>query len=64
MEDGDAAQRTTQPFGIVFFEFGIDGLQEGSNEGLLKDRAYDAAFVQEVHDYQRQGMSEVNCHLS
>lgn len=50
VENGDAAQRAALPFCIVLFEFGIDGLQEGSYERRLEGRAHDAALVPEVHD--------------
>jgi hypothetical protein len=41
VENGDTAQGTTLPFGVVLFEFGVDRLEERSDEGHLEHGAYD-----------------------
>jgi hypothetical protein len=33
VEDGNAAQRTRSPFLMVLVEVGVNGLQEGTDEG-------------------------------
>ena len=39
VEDGDAAEGTAGPFGLVFFHLRIDGLEERTDEGLFKPGA-------------------------
>lgn len=51
MEDRDTAEGPAQPFGVVFLKLWIDGLQEGSHQRLLEDRAHDATLVEQVSDY-------------
>lgn len=48
MEDGDAAQFAAVPFGLVFMEFGIDRLQEGTHEGHFPRGTDDGALLPEV----------------
>ncbi len=40
VEDGDAAQRSAGPFGVVLFEFGINGLEKGAIHGALKIQVF------------------------
>ena len=39
VEDGDAAEGTAGPFGLVFFHLRIDGLEERTDEGLFEPGA-------------------------
>lgn len=50
VEDGDTAEGTAGPFGLVFLELGVDGLQEGTNEGHLEGRASNGALGRDVAD--------------
>lgn len=50
MEDGDAAERTADPFTVVLFELGVHGLQEGADEGHLPGRTDNRAFAPDVAD--------------
>lgn len=56
VEDGDAAQRTAEPLGVVFLKLGVHGLEEGANEGRLEERTGDATLVEDVRDCR--GMSD------
>lgn len=51
MEDGDAAQRTTGPFGVVFLKLGVHGLEEGADEGHLEEGTLNRALVHDVGDW-------------
>lgn len=35
VEDGNAAQRSAEPFAMVFLELGVDGLEERAHEREL-----------------------------
>lgn len=50
VEDGDTAQLTTVPFGLVLGELGIHGLEEGAHERNLVGRTNDIALEVVVLD--------------
>lgn len=52
VEDGDAAEGTAEPLGMVFFKLGVHGLEERADEGRLEKRASNATLVEEVRDYR------------
>lgn len=52
VEDGDAAEGTAEPLGMVFFKLGVHGLEERADEGSLEKRASNATLVEEVRDYR------------
>ncbi len=51
VEDGNAAEGTAQPLGMVFLKLGVHGLQERANEGRLEQRTGDATLVEKVRNY-------------
>ncbi|KAL1836043.1 hypothetical protein VTJ49DRAFT_5639 [Mycothermus thermophilus] len=55
VEDGDAAEGTAQPLGVVLLELGVDRLEEGPDEGHLPSRARDRSLVPDVRDCEREG---------
>jgi hypothetical protein len=54
MKDGDTAERSAGPLGIVLFKLGIHGLQEGTDEGHLHGRPLDATLVEYVADWRTE----------
>ena len=50
MKDRDATEGSARPFGMVHFELGEDGLEEGANEGDLKGGSGDGTLVDNVLD--------------
>lgn len=53
VKDGNAAQGTGQPFCVVFSEFGIYRLQEGSDKRRLPGGAFNSSLIPEIFDYAR-----------
>jgi hypothetical protein len=50
VEDRDTAQVATVPLGLVFGEFGVDGLKKRAHEGDLVHRANNGALEVVVLD--------------
>jgi len=48
VEDGDAAQLSAVPLGLVLVELGVDGLQERPHERNLHGRAHNGALEPDV----------------
>lgn len=51
VEDGDTAQFTTVPFGLVFVELGVHRLKKRSHERQLPCWADNGALEPEITDY-------------
>jgi hypothetical protein len=50
VEDGDTTEGTRSPFCVVFFEIGIDRVEERSDEWRLPRGTDDGPFAIDIHD--------------
>jgi hypothetical protein len=50
VEDGDTAEGTRSPFGVVFCKIRVDRLEERSNERCLPRGTDNGSFAVHVHD--------------
>jgi hypothetical protein len=64
VEDGDAAERTGQPFCMVLPEVGLDRIEEGSDEGYFPCGTDNRALAVDIHDYAPSAGSGASVYMS
>lgn len=59
VEDGNAAERTAAPFGMVTVESGVHGIEEWADEGNLHGGTDDRTLPDDIGNYTEAVVSVV-----